>query len=86
MSKVVRYALRLLLLVTVVGLVHTMLPTAATHPSPYVSALERIVVTPAMAQSCMDKRCKTLSGGICEPNTGTYCTIGSGHCVNESCV
>ncbi len=88
MRKSIRYAVRFVVIITVVGALSLLLAPSSPTSTPYLSALLNLVAgsTVIASPTCENKSCN-LSTGKCVHNPGQNCRVHGNQCVGTiSCL
>ncbi len=84
MSRPTRFALRFLVIASVITVMAIALPPSFPASSPYLSALSSLAAAPVSAsQSCPNSGCSSF--GLCGKVKGSTCRFAAGECQQTAC-
>ena len=84
MRKMLRFAVRVLVIVALVSLLSPLFSPGGPDRTPYNSALSNLQVVSIVEASCNGSVCNRR-GTACNPATRAICHIGPAGCVNVKC-
>jgi len=84
MNRAMRIVLCFAAAVTVVALLHILVPSSVPADSPYLSALSSLQSSTQAATHCADKTCASMGGG-CVRSAGSFCAKSGAQCFTRGC-
>ncbi len=84
MNRAMRIVLCFAAAVTVVALLHILVPSSVPADSPYLSALSSLQSSTQAATHCADKTCASVGGG-CVRSAGSFCAKSGAQCFTRGC-